>query len=166
MGILNNLDKYLSVLPGSVSQSEFTSFISSLSDDNLSIATKLLDELFELNKNNMYIKLPVKAPTQLYMVNPCREFLPDAKDVKPPKNCTGTFTEQCSECEFYNKECVQSGYAHPFWFHIDSPYVSLVMNNYGETVFDNKEDCINKCMSLYDPKLVEISQNDFDTNCL
>ena len=165
MGILNNLDKYVSILPKDVSQSDFTKFINSISDNDLLIITKILDELFEYKTSDLYIKLPVKPPVQLYLVNPCREFTDKKKIDKVPKGCTASFTEQCSTCEFYDKECKPSGYAHPFWFHIDSPYVSLVLNRYDEAVFINKDDCIAKCKEMWDPELVDISQNDFDTNC-
>lgn len=114
---------------------------------------KIID-LIEYKNSELTFKLPVKPFSYIWVKTPCRYIgVPAGSDL--PVECAGIFTEACENCNYYEKECQKAAYAEEKWFYLDSPYLTLVLNEFGKSVFENEEDCIKACKEEYNPEFVD-----------
>ncbi len=103
------------------------------------------------SEQNIY--LPTKPYQILWHVLDVR-VLSDSED-EFPIDCQGVFSELCENCNLKDK-CVTVGIPNKIWFHLDSPYITFVRDQFNSLVFDNEQDCLNKCLELYDNDLVNL----------
>lgn len=115
--------------------------------------SKIVDAFNFKNSENTF-NLPVKPFSYIWIMTPSR-YLNLPADTNLPENCQGIFTEACENCNYNNKECKTAAYAEEKWFYLDSPYLTLVLDSYGKTVFDNEADCLKACKEKYNPEYVD-----------
>ena len=111
-------------------------------------------ELIDYKNSELTLKLPIKPFSYVWIVTPCRYLDVSAVNCAP-ENCQGIFSEYCLQCEYRDKECKNGAYAEEKWFYLGSPYLNLVLDEFGKTVFDNEKQCIEACKSLYDSTIVD-----------
>ena len=103
------------------------------------------------SEQNIY--LPTKPYQILWFVTETRVL--DDDNAEFPENCQMMFSEACENCKVKDK-CVTVGFPEKKWFHLDSPYVTFVRDNFNSLVFTNEEDCLKRCIELYDNNLVNL----------
>lgn len=103
------------------------------------------------SEQNLY--LPVKPYSMLWFITEIKLLNNDTLD--RPDNCHAIYTEACDSCQ-HKDNCVTVGYPEKKWFHLDSPYITFVRDNFNSLVFDNEEDCISACKKKYNPDLVDV----------
>lgn len=116
-----------------------------------------LDELIKnINEttSGYILRLPIKPNTMIFIVNEIRHLFEKVDENLIPKNCANYYTETCCDCPFLEKECKKVGIPQKVWFYLDSPYITFVQNYWGESAFDNLEDCLNACHKKYGEELV------------
>ena len=114
---------------------------------------KIID-LIDYKNSELTFKLPVKPFSYVWIISQCRYIdLPATTQI--PDGCSGIYSEACLECKYCNKECTTVGYPEEKWFYLDSPILTTVINEWGKTVFETEEECLNACKKLYNSELVE-----------
>ena len=111
-------------------------------------------ELIDYKNSELTFRLPIKPYSYIWVMSTCK-YLDIPESNSPPEGCQGIFTETCETCKYRDKECKSGAYAEEKWFHLDSPYLSTVLSEFGKTIFSNEEECIQACKEKFNSDIVD-----------
>lgn len=162
MGLISNLQKLQNTFKDDFSNDELIKLNESLSDNSIN---KLIEigEMSKKYKSNTNISLPIEPYNFIWIITPCRMDLPEAKEknLHVPETCTGIYSDLCEHCELNNGYCVNTAYVEKKWFHLDSPYLSLVLNEWENLAFEDEDKAIQAAKNIYNPKYVDMCQEKY-----